>query len=80
MNDKDIKITLKKWFEFKKKKIQDNDDYFEKNIIDSLEVIHFIEYIENKFKIKLSSEDYQKRNFRTINGIAKIILEKKNEI
>ena len=80
MKDKDIKITLKKWFKFKKKKIKENDDYFEKNIIDSLEVIHFIEYIENKFKIKLSSEDYQKRNFRTINGIAKIILEKKNEI
>lgn len=80
MKDKDIKITLKKWFKFKKKKIKENDDYFEKNIIDSLEVIHFIEYIENKFKIKLSSEDYQKRNFRTINGITKIILEKKNEI
>ena len=77
MKDKDIKITLKNWFKFKKKKIKENDDYFEKNIIDSLEVIHFIEYIENKFKIKLSSEDYQKRNFRTINGITKIILEKK---
>ena len=61
MKDKDIKIILKKFFKFKKKKIKENDDYFEKNIIDSLEVIHFIEYIENKFKIKLSSEDYQKK-------------------
>ena len=60
MKDKDIKITLKNWFKFKKK-IKENDDYFEKNIIDSLEVIHFIEYIENKFKKKLSSEDYQKK-------------------
>ena len=67
----------------KTKKIPENKlekkfDYWfiDEGIIDSVNLINFILEIERKFKIKLTPRDTQSDNFRTINGVAKIILKK----
>lgn len=75
----DIKKWLISWFEknsgLEPGEIEKNTDvnYFEKGWIDSFKFISFINDIENEFKIKFSNEEFQNRNFSTINGLADII-------
>lgn len=64
------------------KKFEKKLDYWfiDEGIVDSINLIRFILEIENKFKIKLTSKDTQSDNFRTINGITKIINKKNAKI
>ena len=64
------------------KKFEKKLDYWfiDKGMVDSINLIRFILEIENKFKIKLTSKDTQSDNFRTINGITKIINKKNAKI
>ncbi len=64
------------------KKFEKKLDYWfiDEGIVDSINLIRFILEIESKFKIKLTSKDTQSDNFRTINGITKIINKKNAKI
>lgn len=53
-----------------------NDDYLAKGWIDSFKFISLIDDIEQEFKIKFLNEEFQKKSFSTISGLAKIIEEK----
>ena len=53
MKKKDIEKILKAWFYKKKKRFISNKNLFDEGVIDSFEVIDFISYVEEKFKIKL---------------------------
>jgi len=75
-----IQNVLKKWFIDKKKIIDLEEDFFKKNVLDSLEVITLVEFLEIKFNIKFNHQEFQKKDFKSISGIAKIIFNKKNEI
>tara|TARA_B100001540_G_scaffold275170_1_gene261131 strand:- start:171 stop:422 length:252 start_codon:yes stop_codon:yes gene_type:complete len=55
-----------------------NENFFEKNWIDSLKFIEFVSDIEEKFEIVFDNNEFQDRSFSTIKGLAKII-ERKNE-
>tara|TARA_B100000029_G_scaffold90607_1_gene80409 strand:+ start:2519 stop:2770 length:252 start_codon:yes stop_codon:yes gene_type:complete len=55
-----------------------NENFFEKNWMDSLKFIEFISNIEAKFGIVFDNNEFQDRSFSTIKGLAKII-ERKNE-
>jgi len=50
------------------------------NHLDSFGIIQFIMAIENEFEITLLPEDTESEEFRTIQGLIKIIKSKKNEI
>jgi len=63
----------------KSKGINVNDieeDLFDKGYIDSMNMLEFISFIEEKFNIKFSNEDFMDRRFRTIKGISSIIKER----
>lgn len=67
----------------KKKKIPqnflndiDNFNYLHEGQIDSLELIHFIISIEEKFKFTFSEKNKESQKFRTVGGLTNIILSK----
>lgn len=53
-----------------------NVSYFEKKWLDSYAFINFISDIEEKFDISFSNEEFQNREFATIEGLACIIERK----
>lgn len=79
-----IKGWLSNWFiensDFSKEDIENNLDsnYFEQGWIDSFSFINFISDMEEKFEISFSNDEFQNREFATVNGLAKIIEGKIN--
>ncbi|MGD9807283.1 MAG: acyl carrier protein [Deferribacterales bacterium] len=74
----DTKQWLTDWFSKKDKFNPDdenmfNANYFELDIIDSLEVIFMIEAIEKEFDITFTQDDFQDRKFATVSGLSEII-------
>lgn len=53
-----------------------HDNYFEKGWIDSFQFISFISDIEERFNFNFSNDEFQDRNFSTVEGLVKIIEEK----
>ncbi|HIH22905.1 TPA: acyl carrier protein [Candidatus Micrarchaeota archaeon] len=80
-----LKQWLISWFEkntdMKKDEIENgvSISYFEKGWIDSLKFISFVSDIEDEFGIRFSNEEFQNREFSTINGLAEIIQKKTGE-
>tara|TARA_B100001540_G_C15704330_1_gene595373 strand:- start:467 stop:739 length:273 start_codon:yes stop_codon:yes gene_type:complete len=79
---KDIQKLLIKIIE-KKNKIKMNSiekklkfRYLEEGHLDSIELINFIISLEDRFNVKFTSKDTESENFRTLEGISKIILKK----
>tara|TARA_X000000950_G_scaffold286150_1_gene394188 strand:+ start:7466 stop:7747 length:282 start_codon:yes stop_codon:yes gene_type:complete len=65
----------------KKKNIKISDEnfaenYLENKYLDSLDMVEFITFIEEEFRIKLTEEDYQKKELFNIQGLTRIILKK----
>jgi acyl carrier protein len=56
-----------------------NFRYLDHGIIDSLNLIKFIIFLEKKFKIKLKAIETESDEFRYIIGLVKLILKKINE-
>lgn len=80
----DIQRWLINWFvensDFSKEDVESNLDsnYFEQGWIDSFSFINFISDMEEKFEISFSNDEFQNREFATVNGLAKIIEGKIN--
>lgn len=79
-----IKTWLNEWF-IKNSQASENDilnnssgNYFELQWIDSFLFISFISEVEEKFNISFSNDDFQNREFATIDGLTKIIQGKLN--
>jgi len=77
-----IKNWIIDWFEknsiVNKKEVLNkiNENYFQNNWIDSFKFISFIMDIEKKFNISFSNDEFQNRDFSTINGLINIINNK----
>lgn len=78
----DVKKWLISWFlkntNADEEEIKKNfsEDYISIGWIDSLKFIEFIDACEKEFNIRFSNDEFQNREFATINGITKIIEEK----
>jgi len=73
---KNIRKILKKSMTFQTP-FDDNTMIFENGLIDSMGLIHVIDFIEQEFNIMLSDVDLQVENFASVNAIEKF-LEKKS--
>lgn len=73
MNSK-ISLIIAKILKIKNKDL--NINYLEEEIIDSFEMIKFINKLETKFKIKFNQKDFENRKFANIIGLSKIIEKK----
>lgn len=59
--------------------IDPDENYIVRYSINSLDFIMIIQSIEQEFKVKVSLNDLNMKNFNTLNKIKKYIEEKKNE-
>jgi len=79
--DEQIKDWLINWFkentDLNIEDINPNDNYLEKEWIDSLKFIWLITEIEEHFQIEFSNDDFEDRNFSTIKGLTQRILQLK---
>ncbi len=55
-----------------------DENYFNQQWIDSFSFINFISDMEEKFCVSFSNDEFQNRDFATINGLYKIIRGKIN--
>lgn len=77
----DAKQWIAKWFaahDIAKDEIEKNTaaSYFEKGWIDSLSFISFIADLEDAFDVQFSNDEFQNRDFATIDGLANIVAKK----
>jgi acyl carrier protein len=76
----DVSDWLMRWFEANtpatRQELDDFPDanYFEKRWMDSLKFVVFIMDVEAHFNISFSNEEFQNRDFSTIDGLKKIII------
>ena len=71
----EVTTYLKKCGNLPKKNLL-NFRYLDQGIIDSLNLIKFIFFLEKKFKIKIKTKDSESDQFRYIGGLAKLIFKK----
>ena len=77
MDIETISNKIKKWFEKNSGDIPDNfEDYFISEFVDSFSIVKLVFFCEDEFKIKFNSEDFQKKEFKTLEGLVNIISKK----
>ncbi len=53
-----------------------NENYIESGVIDSYDLIMFVDDIENHYGFRFTSSEFQDSRFVTVSGLAEIIDEK----
>ena len=77
-----LKSYLVKIFKSKKIKINKKDytaNFFEKNILDSIQFLNLISEIEKDLKITFRNKDFRSNKFFTINNLSKLVNKKIND-
>ena len=69
-------LTRQFLFEFDRNEITPSTDLFLAGVIDSFGSVELITFIETKFKIKLSDEDFLSGSLKSLNSIIKLIEDK----
>ena len=76
----DIKIFINSWFSKNSYGVPKSDiDFFDSDYVDSFKILELIMQCEKKFSINFLPEDFQKEEFKTIDGIAIIIKDRIND-
>lgn len=57
----------------KAKDLADNDSLLEKGLLDSMAIVKLVAFIEERFGLKLSDDEFDPDNFETLNAIAAMI-------
>ena len=70
------KVLKKKNISIGKKNF--NSNFFQKELIDSIQFLEFISHIEKKFNVKFSNKDMSNQKFFSINGIIASLDKKLN--
>ena len=60
--------------------VESNEDLFDKEILDSLQMVNMVSLIEEKFEIKIDVEDLIPENFSTVNGIVNYIKNRVSQV
>ena len=77
----DIIIEIENWiFENFNVRVKSNQRYIDLGVIDSLDIIILIDFIERKYDLKFSSDDFQDSRFFTVEGLASLIVEKNADV
>ncbi len=73
-----IEAWIMNWFQDKSPdtNLDINDNYFEKNAIDSFGIMELITDIETHYEITFSQDDFQDPRFANIEGLSNILMEK----
>ena len=77
----DIIIKIENWiFENFNVRVRSNQRYIDLGVIDSLDMIILIDFIEREYNMKFSSDDFQDSRFFTVQGLASLIVEKNSDV
>tara|TARA_B100000424_G_C22508768_1_gene293515 strand:+ start:235 stop:474 length:240 start_codon:yes stop_codon:yes gene_type:complete len=77
----DIIIEIENWiFENFNVRVRSNQRYIDLGVIDSLDMITLIDFIEGEYNMKFSSDDFQDSRFFTVKGLASLIIEKNSDV
>ena len=77
----DIIIEIENWiFENFNVRVRSNQRYIDLGVIDSLDMIILIDFIEREYNMKFSSDDFQDSRFFTVEGLASLIVEKNSDV
>ncbi len=80
LNKKDIHIHLKTWFRKNLGKVpKKNSDLLNSGTLDSFSLMNLVVNCEERFKFRFKETDFQKKEFRTTNGLIKIIFNRLNK-
>ena len=76
-----IIVELENWiFENFNVRVKSNQRYIDLGVIDSLDMILLIDFIEREYNLKFSSDDFQDSRFFTLEGLASLIVEKNSDV
>ena len=80
MTNDEIRSTIVDWFVSNRcidsKDVRTDTNFFAAGLIDSLALIELVEHLEHAFSIRFSNDEFQNREFSTIDGLTKIIAKK----
>jgi acyl carrier protein len=70
-----VQVWLRSWFAGRAPgmRLDDDDNFFEREAVDSFGVIELIEGAEQHFGMRFTERDFQDRRFSTISGLSEII-------
>lgn len=60
--------------------LQDDDNIFEKKLVNSLFAMQLITYIEKEFNIVISNDEFDQSNFKSVNAIVTLIEDKCSQV
>lgn len=58
---------------------KDDDNLFDKGVLDSFGVLELIAFLEEKFKVQFEPADVSMENFQSLNSICQLIERIRNE-
>jgi len=73
-----IKVTIKNFFSkfIGDVVLEDDDDYFEMGIVNSLFAMQLVLFVEKAFGIQLAGDDLDIKNMNTINSVVDLVSKK----
>lgn len=72
MNTKQkIRVFLAKFFD--ESSVQDDDNIFEKGLVNSLFAMQLVNFVEKEFDVSINNEELDIDNFKDVNNIAALI-------
>ena len=80
-SDMKLNNVLNKILQSKNIKISQKDysiNFFEKNLIDSIQFLDLISEIEKLYKVKFSNKDFNSQNVYTIKSLNNLLIKKIN--
>lgn len=66
-----IRLFLSKFID--EKNVADDDNIFEKGLVNSLFAMQLVNYIQNEFDITVNNEELELENFKDINSITALV-------
>ena len=78
MSRPDIQIKIQQFLKSRLKNLdlQDDIDYFERGVVNSLFALQLVLFVEKEFEIKVQDEDLKIENFNTIRSLAAFVQRK----
>lgn len=57
--------------------IKNNDSLFDSGVVDSLQIIEFVLYLEKQYGVRINASEVVRENFDTVDAIASLVESKK---
>lgn len=79
VTENDIEKYIIKWLGEKTSNVEVNkkSDFHSNGLLDSFGIFELVHELENRFSFQFTDDDFQHPHFRTINGIVRLIINRR---